>query len=52
MWTGKSPAEYEPSLIAQYERFFTPEAEAKARELYAHTREALKVDALPADLPV
>jgi len=51
MWTGKSPAEYEPSLVAQFERFFTPEAEARARELYAHTRQVLKVDTLPAELP-
>lgn len=51
VWTGKSPAEYEPSLVAQLERFFTPEAQAKAREHYARTRVLLKVDALPADLP-
>jgi HD superfamily phosphodiesterase len=51
LWTGKSPAEYEPSLMAQYDGFFTPEAEAKAREHYAHTRAALKVAALPAELP-
>jgi HD superfamily phosphodiesterase len=51
MWTGKSPAEYEPSLVAQLERFFTPEAQARAREDYARTRVVLKVDALPAELP-
>jgi HD superfamily phosphodiesterase len=48
-WTGKSPAEYWPSLEAQLERFFTAEAAERAREDLALSRQALKIDLLPAD---
>ncbi|HEY2601344.1 MAG TPA: HD domain-containing protein [Thermoleophilaceae bacterium] len=49
LWTGRSPAEYYPDLERQLERFFTSEAESRARGDLARTVAALKLDLLPAE---